>query len=124
MPSADGRAKNLLGSASRLVRMLGRDLDGDDLGEIGGVARYLAIRQRAKIEQAVELVLSNEPYSRHSAMMIGAGVGRFVVGDLARSRNCDHRNFDALIGCRADIGLAATVAAPAVAAAKLARMTV
>ena len=124
MPSADGRAKDLLGSASRLARMLGRDLEGDDLGEIGGVARYVAIRQRAKIEQAVELVLSNEPYARHSAMMIGAGVGRFVVGELARSRNCGHRNFDALIDCPADIGLAATIAAPAVAAAKLAWMTV
>ena len=59
MPTADGRAKDLVGSARRLMRMLGRDLDdGDDLGEICAVAHYIAVQQRNRIDDALALIIS------------------------------------------------------------------
>ena len=123
MPSADGRSKDLAGSAFRLARMLGHDQGDEEMGEIVRVARFLAQSQRARLEQSLDLVLSREPFERHGDTLIGAGVGRFLIADIAQERNCTYRSFDALIDSPSESAAAASVAAPAVAAAKLAWMT-
>ena len=125
MPTADGRGKDLASSAQRLSRMLGLDLESEhDLAEIGGVASYIAAQQRHRIENALDLVLSRDPGSGHNTTLVGAGAGAFVVEMIARNRKVNFRAFDTLVGGDSSVAESIVTAAPAVAAAKLAWMTV
>ena len=123
MQTADLRGKDLSASARRLARMLGCDQETDDVTEMSQVAAFIARAQRELIGNSVSLTASREATRAHSQQMVGAGVGRFVVQQLARSTGADYRNFDALIGADSEIAEEISIAAPAVAVAKLAWMT-
>jgi probable H4MPT-linked C1 transfer pathway protein len=122
MPAADGAGKDRRASARRLARMLGVDLDSSDAAEMDSVAAYLARRQRQRIEEAIALVLSRDASSSSGETLIGAGAGRFVVEDIARIHGLRYRSFDALLGVDTSVADYVAIAAPAVAAAKLAWM--
>ncbi|MGR8920048.1 MAG: hydantoinase/oxoprolinase family protein [Gammaproteobacteria bacterium] len=122
MPAADSRAKDLPGSAARLARMLGRDLGRGEVDEYRRIAAFVAARQRQRIADAIALVLSSDP-ALDAGALVGAGAGAFVVEQVARGSGATYRAFDALAGVSADLGEAVKTAAPAVAVAKLAWMT-
>ncbi|MBS1213824.1 MAG: putative sugar kinase of the RNAseH/HSP70 fold, partial [Proteobacteria bacterium] len=82
MPAADGGEKTCEGSARRIARLLGRDLESADMGAWLGVARYFRERQLTRIQQACERQLSRG-ITPHDAPLVGAGVGRFLVQELA-----------------------------------------
>ncbi len=124
MPTADGQGKDHSSSARRLARMLGRDLDDDDSAEMCAVAANIASAQRRRIEDAIALVLSRAPQQAHGGLLVGAGVGRFVVEAIALARGAAYRGFGELVGAPGELRDAVSIAAPAVAAAKLAWMTV
>ena len=81
-PAADGGEKTDAGSARRLARMIGRDADSLPLEAWRTLARWLAQAQARRIEEACEVVLAREPLPGQ-APLVAAGVGRFLVTDLA-----------------------------------------
>ena len=103
--------------------MLGCDYEPDDLSEIVKVAEFIARTQRNLVDHSVSLTVSREPTRLHGQLLVGAGVGRFLVQQLARSTGASYQSFDALIGADSELAEHVSIAAPAVAVAKLAWMT-
>lgn len=81
-PAADGGEKSDAGSARRLARMIGRDADSLPLETWRTLARWLAEAQARRIEEACDVVLARDPLPA-DAPLVAAGVGRFLVSDLA-----------------------------------------
>jgi len=122
--TADGRAKTPAASARRLARMLGLDAAMNDPSERDlapwrGVAAELARRQRETIEQAAALVLSHGEITAE-APLVGAGVGRFLLPELASALGRPYRDFAELIDGPAEAKEGAARSAPAAAVALLA----
>lgn len=82
-PAADGRGKSAVDSARRLARMLGRDLDSAEMAAWRRLAAHLAERQRQLLQAAFDRVLSRGLVDE-DAPLVGAGVGRFLLPELAR----------------------------------------
>jgi probable H4MPT-linked C1 transfer pathway protein len=81
--TADGAEKTVLASARRLSRMIGCDFYADDLARWRCFADNLRAQQLQKILHACQYRLSLQPEFPKDAPLIGAGVGRFLVRDLA-----------------------------------------
>jgi len=93
--TADGAAKSPEASARRLARLLGRDVESADAGAWKRLAAYFRERQLAILSDACHRQLSRgllEP----QAPFIGAGVGRFLVQELARRLGHPYLDFDLL----------------------------
>lgn len=82
-PAADGGTKDLLGSARRLARMIGRDVESAGLDAWIELARFFRDGQLTQIVRAVQLQLSRLRRSARSPL-IGAGIGRFLVGAIGQ----------------------------------------
>ena len=116
--TADGGEKTMFASARRLARMLGCDFYADELTHWQKIAKQLRQQQLEKIVQACQqrLILaetSNLP-------VIGAGVGQFLVKDVAQVLGCEYLDFATL--CPNVLGkfdLSPADCAPAVAVACL-----
>lgn len=121
LPSADGGPKTLNASARRLARMLGLDLNAAPMEDWTRVAAYLSELQLQRLVRACELSLSRGLLGQN-ALLLGAGVGRFLVVKLADRLQRQYTDFASLLdmdylesGDPADC-------APAVAVASLARI--
>lgn len=123
MPTADGGDKSELASAQRFARMLGRDFVAAEAAELRAAAAFVSRQQRRQIEQAIDLILSRGDEWTDRELIVGAGIGRFVVEQIAAERNLAYRDFADLLGADAALGRQIAMAAPAVAVAKLAWMT-
>ncbi len=114
LPSADGRAKTVELSSARLARMVGDD---------GGEANFEALRELASYLRDVQLTRLREAVQRvrdgaQVPLIVGAGVGRFLVREVAASLGVPYRDYaDALGIAGSDI---ANDCAPALALASLA----
>ncbi len=118
--TADGAEKTVMASARRLSRMTGYDFKADDLAIWKQFAENIKAKQQEKIRQAVLRQLSRNLIPRQS-VFIGAGVGRFLVRQLADELAYTYRDFSDLIVCRDEHSvLDAADCAPAVAVALLA----
>lgn len=83
MATADGGAKTVVGSRRRLARMLGRDADSASDERWRAVAAFLRERQLRQVDAGLRTQLSRGLLGEE-APLIGAGVGRFLVRELAR----------------------------------------
>lgn len=121
LPTPDGAGKNMVDSARRLARMTGRDLAGDEsIAEWQAVAGYIAGRQRERISQALETVVSRlDPVP--ALTVVGAGAGAFLAESIAASHGLAYVNFADLVQTSSAVRPAAARSAPAVAVALLAR---
>lgn len=119
-PAADGGAKTAEASARRLARMIGADLGEAEMERWRELAGFFARCQRRRIEDAVALQLSRGLLA-HGAPLVGAGCGRFLVEQLARSLGRPYRDFAELVEVDAAIAGPAADCAPAVAVALLLR---
>ncbi|UHD15976.1 hypothetical protein [Thiocapsa bogorovii] len=122
--TADGRAKGEVESAARLARMLGEDAIALEPHQWRSLASYL---RQCRIERIWR------PWARRcsaglpeDAPLVGAGVGRFLVPELARRLGRGHVDWLTLIARAADPASAPTPegadaggCAPAVALALL-----
>ncbi len=121
--TSDGNSKSRRASARRLARMLGCDLVSADLDSWVRVARYLRFRQLTGIREAYELVVSSAHLS-DDAPIVGAGIGRFLIRDLATQIGRPYKDFgfyiEGDVGVTDDNGVADV--APAYAVAKLAQI--
>ncbi|MBT3046771.1 MAG: hypothetical protein DBP03_08380 [gamma proteobacterium symbiont of Ctena orbiculata] len=120
LPSADNGEKSQIGSARRLARMLGLDLDAADLGGWRGVSRFIAEQQLRLVMDACERVLSR-PGLSEAAPLVGAGVGRFLVERICRRLGRPYVGFETLFEYARPMGSKAAECAPAVAVASLAK---
>ncbi|HEY3325860.1 MAG TPA: hydantoinase/oxoprolinase family protein [Novimethylophilus sp.] len=118
--TADGAGKSLDESARRLARMVGRDIDDAPMDQWFGLARFLADVQLRDIGCAVEHAWSRR-LGNDAAPLIGAGVGRFMLRELARRTNRPFTDFSDLVEGTGDGKAWAAVCAPAFAVAWLAR---
>jgi len=82
MAAADHGAKTSEGSQQRLARLFGRDAGSLPSQSWTLLAEFLRERQLSAIRAAVELQLSRGLLGR-TAPLVGAGVGRFLVRELA-----------------------------------------
>ncbi len=116
--TADGRGKSVAESRARLARMIGRDAASAADLAWEALARLLAGRQLALLQDAAEQVLSRTLLASE-APVLGAGVGRFVAEALAQRLGRPYLGFATLIGAADDVAGMAADCAPAVAVALL-----
>ncbi len=118
--TADGAEKSPLASARRLSRMTGYEFDADDLALWQRFAEHLKTTQLNLITAACSRQLARRS-SHNKTCLIGAGIGRFLVREIAAALRLDYLDFSALLPPLAESGaLAASDCAPAVAVAYLA----
>jgi probable H4MPT-linked C1 transfer pathway protein len=116
--TADGRGKSAEESAARLARMLGRDLASAELAAWRQLARYLAECQRRLVQDSMDRVISRGLLPE-AAPVIGAGVGRLLLVEIARRLKRPYRDFADLMQGDPALREWAARAAPAAAVAGL-----
>lgn len=122
LPSADGREKTLSASAVRLARMLGLDARMAELSSWVGVADYVAECQLRRLLDAAACVLSRTQMPPE-APIVGAGVGRFLVRQLADRLSRPYIGFESLLTSDWSGEPDVSDCAPAAAVARLAAET-
>jgi probable H4MPT-linked C1 transfer pathway protein len=119
--TADGKEKSVIASARRLSRMLGCDFIANDIARWQRFAENIRAQQLDKIQRSCERILSRHQLGSTSPL-IGAGVGRFLVRQLADQLGHPYVDFSELLTDRRDTaGLSPADCAPAVAVGRLAR---
>ncbi|SMF11786.1 probable H4MPT-linked C1 transfer pathway protein [Xaviernesmea oryzae] len=118
-PAADRRTKSLAGSIGRIARMVGRDNVDLDEGEWIDIARWFSEHQLRMIYDGAFMVAGNARLAR-TAPVIGAGIGRPQIMQLARRLERPYVDFGTLIAAASkDARDDASKAAPAAAVALL-----
>jgi len=118
--TADGAEKTIIASARRLSRMIGCDFYPDELPRWRKFAENIRIQQLKKIQSGCERHISNGNISNNSPL-IGAGVGRFLVKQLAQNLERFYLDFSELFPIAAThAGITTADCAPAMAVACLA----
>ena len=92
-PTADGAEKTIEASARRLSRMLGDDFKIEELQRWKTVARDIRQQQKHRIQQSCALHLSR---LEKKSTLIGAGIGRFLVQEIAANLSCNYVDFSTL----------------------------
>ena len=119
--TADGAEKTVFASARRLSRMIGSDFYKEELPRWQQFAGNIRTQQLQKIQNACEYRIKNEAILKVN-LIIGAGVGRFLVKQLAELLGYPYLDFSDLFPASvSQIGLSPSDCAPAVAVACLAR---
>jgi probable H4MPT-linked C1 transfer pathway protein len=119
--TADGAEKTITASARRLSRMTGSDFFPEELPRWQQFAENIRTQQLQKIQRGCEYRIQNVTTPKNSPM-IGAGVGRFLVKQLAQLSGYPYLDFSDLFPESANqTGITAADCAPAVAVAFLAR---
>jgi probable H4MPT-linked C1 transfer pathway protein len=95
MPAADSGEKTVQGSARRLARLFGRDAESASVKQWRQAARFFRERQLAKLRSALDRQLSRGLIG-DDAPLIGAGVGRFLVRELAARSGFPYKDFSEL----------------------------
>ena len=118
MPTADGRAKTVDASRARLARMLGSDAPDADDETWTLVAQWFAEAQTRAICDAARLVLSARTLPSPTTI-VGAGIGRILIAEIARRLHCACVGFDELCDVTPEARAAACRCGPSVALAVL-----
>jgi len=119
METPDGREKTKAASCARLARMIGRDSIDADTAAWERLARFFAEAQLREIMDAAALVLSRGLIGS-SAPVVGAGIGRGVIRELAARIGRHFIGFDCVIDAIPEARSKACDCAPASAVALLA----
>ncbi len=118
--TADGAEKTVLASARRLSRMIGCDFYPDELPRWQQLAENIRTQQIQQIQRGCENRLSKCAFPQNS-LLIGAGVGRFLVKQIALNLERPYLDFSDLFpGTPTQSGMTTADCAPAAAIAYLA----
>ncbi len=118
--TADGAEKTITASARRLSRMIGSDFFLEELPRWQQFAEAIRAQQLQKIQRGCEYRIKNVDFSKTNPL-IGAGVGRFLVKQIAQSLDYPYLDFSDLFPeVLNQTGLSTADCAPAVAVACLA----
>ncbi|MGZ5011178.1 MAG: hydantoinase/oxoprolinase family protein [Methylobacter sp.] len=93
--TADGAEKTVPASARRLSRMIGCDFYADELPRWQQFAENIRSQQIQQIQRGCEIRLSQHELSQNSPL-IGAGVGRFLVKQIALNLGRPYLDFSDL----------------------------
>lgn len=85
----DGKEKNQYASLVRLARMCGLDYSEDDYTDWYAVAESLMHKQKQKIKQQ----LQTHTQDGQKLVLVAAGVGRFVIEDIAKEMDIQSHSF-------------------------------
>jgi uncharacterized hydantoinase/oxoprolinase family protein len=119
--TADGAEKTIIASARRLSRMIGSDFFPEELPRWRQFAENIRAQQLQKIQRGCEYRIQNAATLKNNPM-IGAGVGRFLIKQLAQLSGYPYLDFSDLFPASANqAGITIADCAPAVAVAFLAR---
>lgn len=119
-PTADSADKTQLASARRIARMIGRDVESQSMENWIELAGSFRSVQLEKINRGIDTVLVRAKLP--SAISIcGAGIGEFIVREIARERGSTYQSFGQLCKIDGPSEDAVTRIAPAVAVASLAQ---
>ncbi len=119
IPTADGAEKTIEASARRLSRMVGDDFNVTELARWQAVARDIRQQHTKRIQQSCTLQLTRHS-STEKIPLIGAGIGRFLVQEIAKNLNYPYVDFSTLFTSSHDeLAFNAADCAPAVAVAYL-----
>lgn len=113
-PTADGADKSVLASARRLARVIGRDMESATFEDWRTLAQTFRVAQLKIINAAIDVVGAGQ------LRIVGAGIGDFLLSELARERDWEYQTFAQLLGVAGNSARDATRVAPAVAVALLA----
>lgn len=83
----DGKPKDKISSMRRLARMIGEDYQEHDQQEWVSVAQYIADQQMQMVKNSVM------NYCDDNSIIVGAGVGRFLIEKIASTMSVDYRDF-------------------------------
>lgn len=118
-PAADRRDKSLTGSIGRIARMVGRDSSDLDEGEWIDIARWFGEHQLRMIYDGAFRVAAKARLDTR-APVVGAGIGRPQIMQLARRLERPYVDFGTLVEAASEAaGNEASKAAPAAAVALL-----
>ncbi|MFK8252189.1 hydantoinase/oxoprolinase family protein [Ancylobacter terrae] len=113
-PTADGGPKTVEASARRLLRMVGQDFRPDRLPKAVALARHLADAQAHRLMRAIDCVASAQE-TPQPALLVGAGVGRFIARRLAAGREIPYLDLAEVLTDDPALAGPAADCAPAVA---------
>lgn len=113
-PTADGAEKTVVASARRLSRMMGDDFKIEELARWQAVAKNIKLQQIQKIQASCALILQN-----NKMPLIGAGIGRFLVAEIATNLNLPYVDFETMCETCENLAFNPADCAPAVAVARL-----
>ena len=116
--TADGAEKNMMDSARRLARMVGCDVEDFSLSDWQSLAISFRKQQLKRIEAGCQRQLSRLK-KQDQIVLIGAGVGRFLVKDIAQNLGCDYQDFGTFFPSGLEESRQIADCAPAVAVASL-----
>ena len=117
--TADGEAKTVLASARRLSRMTGYDFNKQDMALWLSFANEIRRQQLEKISNACQLQLQR--LGSDAGTLVGAGIGRFLLENIAGQLKLEYRDFNELVPQAGKLsGVDSADCAPAVAVAGLA----
>lgn len=119
-PAADGAIKTVEGSARRIARLIGEDLDAAALADWQAVAGQFAEALMATLEGAARQTLAEAPAMR-SPHVVCAGVGHRLAAQLAARLGWPVVDFAGLVGAQGVPG--AREHAPATALTELAGLS-
>jgi probable H4MPT-linked C1 transfer pathway protein len=119
MPTADQQGKTAIDSARRLARMIGLDFESVDMPAWRQLARYFTECQLSRLGSAAQRLLSRGLVG-DQAPLVGAGVGRFLVADLAQRLGRPYVDFASFFVSQFSARPDAADCAPAAALATLA----
>lgn len=118
--TADGAEKSVAASARRLARMIGCDFYPHELTRWQTFAQVIRGQQVQKIQHSCQRHLTNSQLSG-DAILVGAGVGRFLAKEIAENLGYAYLDFSDLCGQNdQQTGMKPSDCAPAVAVAMLA----
>ncbi len=91
--TADGAEKTIEASARRLSRMLGDDFKIEELARWQAVAHDIRRQQLQRIQKNCALQMSR---LGKKPTLIGAGIGRFLIQEIAQNLECRYVDFSTL----------------------------
>ncbi len=117
--TADGTEKTSLASAKRLSRMTGYEFSEQDLTAWIAFAQNLKQQQKLRILHTCEMQLKRLQ-STKEPVILGAGIGRFLVAEIATDLSLPYQDFNNLVAIKPQNSeLTSADCAPAVAVACL-----
>lgn len=117
--TADGAEKTIAASANRLARMIGCDLQDFSMSDWKKLAFEIRQQQLDRIQQSIKTQLSRLD-KVENCILVGAGVGRFLLQEIAKDLNLTYLEFDSFFDSDAEVGeMKIADCAPAVAVAYL-----
>lgn len=84
--TADGKDKSPVATAKRLARMVGYDINDATFADWQQLAQAFKAAQLARLQQVAKQHLQAVPW-QGVVSIVGAGVGRFLVADIAKMCN-------------------------------------